>query len=107
MAVALFCGTAGAELGQQLVDHNTRFWDAAAAVLQAALAQPAHFTDSIEALDAWSVDTGKHSALALAGPYHTDRLVQGLPATTADLRDSIKNHCTSSFYTIQAQTCTV
>ena len=53
------------ELGQQLVDHNVRFWDAAAAVLQAALAQPAHLTDSIEALDAWSVDTGKHPALAL------------------------------------------
>ena len=63
-AATLSCGRAGAGLGQQLIDHNARFWDAAAAVLQAALAQPAHLTDSIEALDAWSVDTGKHHALA-------------------------------------------
>ena len=65
--MALSCGAAGAELGQQLVDHSARFWDAAAAILQAALAQPAHLTDSIEALDAWSVDTGKHPASSLAG----------------------------------------
>ena len=65
-AVALSCGAAGAELAMQLVDGQAALWEAASAALQAALGSPAHLTDSIQALDAWSTDTGRASDFRLS-----------------------------------------
>lgn len=62
-AVALSCGPAGAELALQLIDGHSRLWEAAAAILEAALGSQAHLIDSIQAVDTWAADTGKlHSS---------------------------------------------
>ncbi len=58
-AVALSCGTAGAELAPQLIDGQPQLWGAAAAILEAALGSQALLTDSIQAVDTWAADTSK------------------------------------------------
>ena len=67
-AVALSCGTAGAELALQLIDDHPRLWEAAAAILEAALGSQAHLVDSIQAVDTWAADTGKLHSLHLTLP---------------------------------------
>ena len=58
-AVALSCSSVGAVLAEHLVDSNAGLWEAASTVLEAALSNQAHLTESIQALDAWSADTGR------------------------------------------------
>ena len=58
-AVALSCSSVGAVLAEHLVDSHAGLWEAASAVLEAALSNQAYLTESIQALDAWSADTGR------------------------------------------------
>ena len=58
-AVALSCSSVGAVLAEHLVDSNAGLWEAASTVLEAALSSQAHLAESIQALDAWSANTGR------------------------------------------------
>ena len=57
-AVALSCSSVGAVLAEQLVDGSAALWEAESVVLEAALSNQAYLAESIQALDAWSADTG-------------------------------------------------